>query len=301
MKQITDLHAFYRLGATGVLNDVYNMSGISNSTLYTFSNNNTYASIWEQHLPLSDQNSLWFSGVCLIWGLIGKNSKYHSPPACQNYCTGPLGLEALIYAETPPAPPADTYSGDGMTLDTSASRPSGTSWTVPWIINGGESLTQNLTRPWYKKDGLQNLNVRYCLVEEHDPVCKVGLMNTLFGVTAICVVTKALLCIVVLARLSDKPLVTPGDAIESFILQPDPTTIDKATLSAGDFTDGHLVALAPGPRQWKRYWRSFRLASGVPKMAWARTYLLCIVVLSIVAGLLSLATSSESLKNGYVK
>lgn len=277
-----------------MLDDIYNMSGISNSTIHTSTNNDTYSSIWEPYLPLSEKNSLWFSGFCLSWALIGTSSQGYTPPACENWCAGPLGLTEQIFETM-----SNAYGSieTGTTLDGSAKRPSGNNWTVSWVHNTDESPEQNLSRPWYRDDGLANLDVRYCLVETEDPVCKVGLMTPLLAVTALCVLIKTLLCFVVVTKLSDQPLVTPGDAIESFIIHPDPTTVDKATMSAQDRSRGKFLSeLAPGPRQWKTQWKY--LASGVPKRAWARTYLLCLTVLGAVAGLMSTAISTESLANG---
>lgn len=292
-------------GAIGVLNDIYNMSGIFNSTEnLSNSTNETFSSLWEQYLPLSKQNSLWFSGFCLAWGLLGRESKGYSPPACANYCAGPLGLKEQVLETLYNTAYIDRYDS-GCILDGSASRPSGPSWTIPWLSNsefsihlvdGEFSTRQNLSRARYQDGDLVNVDVRYCLVEEKEPVCKVGLMTPLLCVTVFCVIIKTILCIFVVSKLSDQPLVTPGDAIESFIVLPDPNTVGQATMSAQDRSEGNSISeLAPGPRQWKMQGRY--LASGVPKRAWSQTYFLCFSVLSIVAGLFSMALSTESLGN----
>lgn len=268
------------------------MSGISNITggyhSYTGYNGQNFSDIWGPDLPLTKQNSLWFSGFCANWGLIGSNAPQSSAPACLNTCLGPLGLTSTKVMEV--------GGSGGLKLDASIPRVSDSDWTVSWVQNGNESPQQNLSRPYYLDDELANLKVRYCLAESKDPVCKVGLMNSLLGVTTLCVVIKTVLCVVVISSLSDAPLVTPGDAIESFIVRPDPTSVDKATMSAQDRADGALAPkMVPGPRQWRRRWT--HLASSIPKRAWFRTYLLCTVVLLILLWLMSMALSAEPLTN----
>lgn len=279
-------------GLTGVLDDIYDMSNISDSLPYASTDNETYSDLWQKYLPTSEQNSLWFTGYCLTWGLVGVNGEGFSAPACENYCIGPLGLaDALLEVEG-----STGLYMSGTTLDRKVARPTGSSWTIPWVSDGKWAENQDISRPFYRDDDLADLNVRYCLVEEQEPTCKVGLMTPLLGVTTLCVVLKVILCIVVVAKLSDQPLVTPGDAIESFIVTPDPITLGKATLTAQDCSKKHDASeFAPGPRQWKKTWRYW--ASGVPGWAWARTYLLCLIVLGCVGGLMSRAMTSSPLKN----
>ncbi|KUI55803.1 hypothetical protein VP1G_03148 [Cytospora mali] len=127
-------------------------------------------------------------------------------------------------------------------------------WTFQWNspgkygyrIGGGPF-------PDYLSIDLATLNVRYCLAQTQEPIYD--------------------------------PLVTPGDAIESFIVRADPTTLNSCTISGQD------ISLASGPRQWKRQPRY--LASAVPIRAWVRTYLLFAVILVIVGILMKMALDSE--------
>lgn len=267
------------------------MSGISN---ITSDNGRNFSGIWGPHLSPTEQNSLWFSGFCASWGLIGSDAQLdYYPPACLNTCLGPLGLAATTLVT-----PGDFKDGSSsLKLDAHTPRVSGSDWIIPWVQNGGRSPQQNLGRPYYLEGETANLKVRYCLADSKDPICKVGLMNSLLVITTLCVVIKTILCVAVISNLSDAPLVTPGDAIESFIIRPDPTTVDKATMSAQDRSDGAVASkkMVPGPRQWRRHWQ--HLASSIPKRAWFRTYLLCTVVLAIVIWLMSMALGAEPLTN----
>lgn len=61
-----------------------------------------------------------------------------------------------------------------------------------------------------------DLNVDYCLARPVQESCKVALSTTLLVCVTGCAILKATLCVSVYFRLrTQKPLTTPGDAIES--------------------------------------------------------------------------------------
>ncbi|KAG8156605.1 hypothetical protein KVR01_013556 [Diaporthe batatas] len=79
------------------------------------------------------------------------------------------------------------------------------------------------------------LVVKHCMAEPNpDYVCKIGLVPPLLLIVIGCVFVKGCICVAVLSKLRHDSLVTPGDAIASFISQPDPNTARLATLSFAD-------------------------------------------------------------------
>jgi hypothetical protein len=83
-------------------------------------------------------------------------------------------------------------------------------------------------------DGLDSLLVRHCLALPVQSTCKVGVSNTLLLVVIFSILVKALQGSIVVWKLPSASLVTPGDAIQSFILNPDPHTKGLATLDIVD-------------------------------------------------------------------
>lgn len=72
------------------------------------------------------------------------------------------------------------------------------------------------------------LAVKYCLAEKLDQQCGVGLSNQILLAVVLCVLVKTVTCAVVLLvtfkKEASQPLVTLGDAIESFVVSPDQHT-----------------------------------------------------------------------------
>lgn len=225
-----------------------------------------------------------------ILGRFKVASGFKNAPACLNSCLGPPGMPPN-HGSRP-----DLDGKYGLVVAANLSRLSNSDWTVPWVPNGEAAPQQNATRPDYLDANPANLKVRYCLAQSKDSICNVGLMNSLLGITTLCIILKMVLCLIVVVRLSnaaaDAPLVTPGDAIQSFIILPDPTTVDRSTVSAQSRfprceqcqtrhpfhpmtffcqtckgEDPSLLSIDerlsdPGPREWTQSWRY--LASAVP-------------------------------------
>lgn len=82
------------------------------------------------------------------------------------------------------------------------------------------------------------LDVRYCLAERTEQVCKIGMSNTLLLAVVICVLIKTGQCIFVMIRFvlreDQNPLVTLGDAVDSLIRRPDLTTSHMCSLDMRD-------------------------------------------------------------------
>jgi hypothetical protein len=64
-----------------------------------------------------------------------------------------------------------------------------------------------------------------CLVQRAEDKCKIGISKAILIIVVCCVAVKTGLCYFILIYMSgDKPLVTLGDAVESFLVHPDPVT-----------------------------------------------------------------------------
>lgn len=95
----------------------------------------------------------------------------------------------------------------------------------------------------------------------------------------------AFILTVVLTRRNQAPLVTLGDAIASFIEQPDPVTVGFCVLEQNDmeiaFWSNEL--LLAGPRRWQSRQKLRRDA--VPRSVWVSSYSLFIVTITFSVSL----------------
>lgn len=85
-----------------VLNDIYNMfedvqcSSHPSGELYT--NGTKYADIWDSHVPSSEQNSLWYSGLCDVSVITGTVRVFHVSPC--NHTGYPLTRSIVFSCNT---------------------------------------------------------------------------------------------------------------------------------------------------------------------------------------------------------
>ena len=97
----------------------------------------------------------------------------------------------------------------------------------------------------FRFDRLNDLEVSYCLTEEFQQTCKLGVSPLMLGLSALCIdsvatqllyVPLATACTAkfVLRKLSDDLIVTPGDIIASFIADQDPANTAMSTLGFED-------------------------------------------------------------------
>ncbi|EOO00978.1 hypothetical protein UCRPA7_3559 [Phaeoacremonium minimum UCRPA7] len=254
-------------------NQIYNMSApvqwLNESREYTtdvrgaFTNSTTYSDYWKPYVSLDETNSLWFASSCHVEATRGSEN----PPACSHSCAGAFGLPY--------------YSIDALDTKVGAED---TNWTFPFAYGKYvyyEGYFMSTHRPPYINNASDIQDVSYCLAETVVPQCKVGLSNILLLIITLCVILKTIQCIIVIRKLPDNhPLVTPGDAVVSFLVYPDPTTVNKCTMSVQDLSVTRKnqaeraarnpgITFAPGPRQWRKRWKF--LASSIPITAWVRT------------------------------
>ena len=83
--------------------------------------------------------------------------------------------------------------------------------------------------------GVPTYPVQYCLskpIEEH---CQVQFSIIIMSIVIVCNFSKAVCMLLALWRQKSQPLVTLGDALEVFLLKPDPTTENMCLAEKGEF------------------------------------------------------------------
>ncbi|KAH8664538.1 hypothetical protein BX600DRAFT_437080 [Xylariales sp. PMI_506] len=144
-----------------------------------------------------------------------------------------------------------------------------------------------------------NLTVVSCFAQPVSSSCKVGLSTSLLTAVTCCLVIKTGLCVLVMITQKDQtPLVTLGDAIESFITVPDIYTVDMCLASQDELRMRTVVGIPkPGPRQWRNRVRRQRHA--IPLSVWFLTYfVLFLAVISMVI-LVDFGSQAEQLQTGF--
>jgi len=273
------------------------------------------AGFWEDLglLPPADEvNPLWFSAVC-------KTTQNPMEPAgmCTTGCGSLIGAESR-FTNMCPAPPGGENGPDPSGcaysyLKNSTIFSSDGNWTIvndepkfyaqsrvsPSVL-ADTPIQRNTTlklqhRAGFDVDGFSDWEVEYCLAEDISNRCRVGVSGVLLLVVTICAALKTMQCIVILLKLNDDPLVTPGDAIESFLLRPDPETRDMCTLSNhqlasfwGNDAEERIKGWpAPAPRKWRR--PVARLFVAIMPGKWFRTYIFFISGIVVAGWFFSIA------------
>jgi hypothetical protein len=190
-------------------------------------------------------------------------------------------------------------------LSISATAPSQSNWTLPFHPKSQSNLSEETIEQLGYNETLGNLVVEYCLAEPLSHACQLGLSNELLLIVTSCVFLKATLAAVVVWKMSSASLVTPGDAIESFIVKPDPRTAGLGTLDIVDSqkleyrrrkqwivadANGERYSATTQPRAWRL--KRNRLWHVIPGVVWCRTYVLLCAGIAILAICLQMATYS---------
>ena len=136
--------------------------------------------------------------------------------------------------------------------------------------------------------GPDELEALYCLVEPIKEACGVRVSNVALLVSWIFTALKALVCLgVVIKFRHENPLVTPGEAIDSFINAPDALTVGLCWVGAsGDEEpwDERLRQRGTGMKEWRS--KARKLGCAVPRGLWISSYVLFAAFLGIGIGLL---------------
>jgi hypothetical protein len=153
------------------------------------------------------------------------------------------------------------------------------------------------------------LLVDRCYSEKYKAPCRLSIANSLLLVVCIMCLFKCILCILVLKLRvwgNENPLMTPGDAIASFISRPDDETRGMCTLSLADLkktpkrTQFGLRGAAPqykwlqGPRQWQGL-QERKFGNAVPTTIWVQSSLLIGSALVVAMVMLGIAIVNQPL------
>ena len=142
---------------------------------------------------------------------------------------------------------------------------------------------ENIANTWWKSSGYQ---ISHCLAEEIKPDCHLHFSPHLMGPVILMNIIKCLVSFYVAFRMVDAPLVTLGDAIQSFIKQPDSTTTGMCLTTAHEAertfsrTAAHMAPRPPTAYQAQRH----RWAKVITKRQWI---LVSCLILTMVLGLLA--------------
>jgi len=138
----------------------------------------------------------------------------------------------------------------------------------------------------------EEVEVSGCKSEITKEKCKVQFSLGIMIVVIACNLVKACCMIMTAVRSREPTLVTLGDAIDSFLRIPDPTTMGIC------FADRQFIGKGgrewrTGPRQWKQKevqpWRA-----SVSKMRWVTTNILCSTTIITAAVLLGVGMQHDS-------
>ncbi|KAF6818735.1 hypothetical protein CSOJ01_01688 [Colletotrichum sojae] len=212
---------------------------------------------WE-HYPYrnkSASSSIWyagFSGLYLApWPASGMSSGVH------------LEMENRIGNDTR----LSVYSDRGYFPELNGRR--AYQWTDRLVDDDDNWIIKWNARGWPSNATLLNetLTVEYCLSEPVARVCRVRVNKNIFMTVCLIALGKSYLCVAVLHHVwRTQPLATIGDAVDSFIRQPDPSTRGMCTFGQRDFSR----VTGWGPRRWEA--RRRRWGDAVRISDWLTAY-----------------------------
>ncbi|KAI3319830.1 hypothetical protein HD806DRAFT_547722 [Xylariaceae sp. AK1471] len=154
-----------------------------------------------------------------------------------------------------------------------------------------------------------DISVAYCLAQPLASTCKVDVSPILLLLVTIFVVLKtstATFITISLSRPRQVPLITPGDAIASFINSPDTTTHGYCTMGHEGIQKvpkSEIVSHSPIPRPW--HGSQKRWAAAIPWSAWVISYLSITIGIGATVGLFAMAVhgalqdSSDITRGGF--
>lgn len=135
----------------------------------------------------------------------------------------------------------NAYAGLDCTTDDLLADPSA------WKLNDSLALNWNVTYS-------QQYDIQYCLSQPLPERCTVQLSYTLMGAVIVCNFVKLSCMLLMLLHRRFAPLVTIGDAIESFMLKRDATTQNMCLADKAAFNNQDWQQLAKPWLRKRRFW-----------------------------------------------
>lgn len=247
----------------------------------------TDSAFWEPHYPVGAANSLWFAANCST--IINFNIVKHQTDGCLQSCSGATGYNVDKFYPLATGSIPGNYTYDFL----------------PDLGLYGPEARGSLNWPGLSDPSAATLDLEYCLAEPISTTCKVALSNRLLLVVVICLVVKSCLCfLVVFTMRRQLPLVTPGDAIASFISSPDEFTAGRCTLDSKlDRVGmmgrvGRYAAVMGTPRQWFLRRRRRRWTSAIGRFIWFGSYSLFAFDIIFVGVMFGMAQRTTPLGSG---
>jgi len=124
-----------------------------------------------------------------------------------------------------------------------------------WVAgtNCSRILQNNVTNPW-RSNGYA---IDYCLSQQVDEHCKVQFSVTVMVIVICCNFVKMIVMAFIAWKRPTEPLMTLGDAIASFLDEPDPTTRGNCLAAKDRFQESKdwsevIIEWDPRPRHWLR-------------------------------------------------
>lgn len=186
-----------------ILDSTASKGGWPRSDVFTFDPSTDLSARWDPHIPPNAVNSLWFSTQCHTTRYKSLSGKEDD---CSNTCLGAMGVNEHFF-----------HLGERLPMA-----------HEPWLITFFPAVRQHNKSLFGEGLEFNNefdfLRVDHCLAHPMQPNCKVGLSNALLLIVILSILIKIIQGSVIIWKLPSESLVTPGDAIESFILYPDPVT-----------------------------------------------------------------------------
>ncbi|KAF6815159.1 hypothetical protein CMUS01_12487 [Colletotrichum musicola] len=181
--------------------------------------------LWESVVPRNELNSVWYTKPCRMQGML-----MHAEPLCVGVCTYEFPYQTDLQQWVLPV-----------------------SWRFPQYHANKSSIPWNITlfsvpgndssfgfrfdSPSLEtRNGDQYLEAVYCLAEPRETTCAVAISKPLLLAVILSVLLKVVTCITVIRVLGpEESLVTPGDAICSFISVP-----ESKPYESGPVTQDHI-------------------------------------------------------------
>ncbi|KAF2145296.1 uncharacterized protein K452DRAFT_266093 [Aplosporella prunicola CBS 121167] len=175
------------------------------------------------------------------------------------------------------------------------------------VIDGAWKKVRSNATDWT----VWGFKVEYCLSEKTKDECTLHVATSLLVVVIVFNAVKLLIITFVAWRMTNKPLITIGDAASSFISDPDMTTHGLCLFAKADVSDQtssfkrYVLNWSPGPMPYEE--RNKRRAKAVSKSRWKNTIILirttflqkCRIFISISAILWFYGFAVQSLKSKY--
>ncbi|KAE8306199.1 hypothetical protein BDV41DRAFT_583543 [Aspergillus transmontanensis] len=187
----------------------------------------------------------------------------------------------------------DYYLNTRDVADSEADTPFCSSMLSTILSDPGSWSVTNTSSSY--SDQVQRYTVNSCWSERLPDVCKVEYSLVWAVIVIACNVAKAAILCGLSLSLKDMPILTTGDAVVSFLQDPDPTTKGECLLS-GKSADRDIVetTFSKRPRRW---------ASAVSKSRWVLCMGLfiasiCLCVGLLIAGLMGIQDTNMIWKSG---